>query len=203
MIWRIAAGVCLLWFYGVYLGKLVCQRRKGIRTDQLARNKRGSGFWVELLLKLTTYAVALFQAMALFLPRTALSWGLCLAGLVLAVLGCLLFTASVVTMRDQWRAGIAEEATALVTGGIYRWSRNPAFLGFYLWYAGYALMQFRWPLLLASLAAVVLLHLQILREERHLLASFGPAYRNYCGQTLRYLGRRRKTMSSGHGVRKQ
>ncbi len=39
-----------------------------------------------------------------------------------------------------WRAGVSEkEKTELVTAGIYRWSRNPAFLGFDLLYIGFLL----------------------------------------------------------------
>lgn len=49
---QIAALAILAAFYGVYLGKMLAQRRRGIRTDQMARgNKRGRLFWTELLLK--------------------------------------------------------------------------------------------------------------------------------------------------------
>ena len=40
-------------------------------------------------------------------------------------------------MKDSWRAGIPEkDKTELVTGGIYAFCRNPAFLGFDLMYIG-------------------------------------------------------------------
>ena len=38
--------------------------------------------------------------------------------------------------------------------------------------------------------AIVMLHLQILQEERYLEETFGVAYREYKRHTLRYLGRR-------------
>lgn len=38
--------------------------------------------------------------------------------------------------------------------------------------------------------AIVMLHLQILQEERYLEETFGTAYREYKRHTLRYLGRR-------------
>ncbi len=45
---QIAALAILAAFYGVYLGKMPAQRRRGIRTDQMARgNKRGRLFWTE------------------------------------------------------------------------------------------------------------------------------------------------------------
>ena len=44
-------------------------------------------------------------------------------------------------MRDSWRAGIPErDGTELVTGGLYAFSRNPAFLGFDLMYLGVFLL---------------------------------------------------------------
>lgn len=43
---QIAALAILAAFYGVYLGKMLAQRRRGIRTDQMARgNKRGPTCW--------------------------------------------------------------------------------------------------------------------------------------------------------------
>ena len=93
-------------------------------------------------------------------------------------------------MKDSWRAGIAEkDQTEMVTNGIYRLSRNPAFLGFDLVYAGMVLMFFHWALLAVSAFAGVMLHLQILQEERFLATTFGPPYLDYKKQVRRYLGR--------------
>ncbi len=52
--------------------------------------------------------------------------------------------------------------------GIYNYSRNPAFLGFDLVYIGILLMFFNPVLLVISVFAMVMLHLQILREEKFL-----------------------------------
>ena len=41
-----------------------------------------------------------------------------------------------------------------------------------------------------SLFAIVMLHLQILQEERYLTEAFGAPYRAYCRRVFRYLGRR-------------
>ena len=38
--------------------------------------------------------------------------------------------------------------------------------------------------------AIVMLHLQILQEERYLEETFGATYREYKRHTFRYLGRR-------------
>lgn len=41
-----------------------------------------------------------------------------------------------------------------------------------------------------SLFAVVMLHLQILQEEKYLTQTFGDSYKKYKKSTARYLGRR-------------
>ena len=37
---------------------------------------------------------------------------------------------------------------------------------------------------------MVMLHLQILQEERYLVHAFGAPYQAYCRQVFRYLGRK-------------
>lgn len=81
---------------------------------------------------------------------------------------------SVLCMKDSWRAGIPDkDKTELVTTGIYRFSRNPAFLGFDLMYVGVLLLYGNLLTLGFSVFAIVMLHLQILQEERYLVNTFG------------------------------
>ncbi len=109
------------------------------------------------------------------------------AGSVVGTVGVLYFAVAVSAMKTNWRAGIdAGERTELVETGIYRFSRNPAFVGFDLLYAGFAMMWPSWPVIVLSVAAAILLHLQVLHEEEYLTARFGEAYRAYRRRTLRY-----------------
>ena len=95
-------------------------------------------------------------------------------------------------MKDSWRAGIPDrDRTELVTDGIYAYSRNPAFLGFYLQYIGVLLMYCNLLTGMFTVFAIVMLRLQILQEEHYLTAAFGAEYLKYRDQVLRYLGRRK------------
>ena len=95
-------------------------------------------------------------------------------------------------MRDSWRAGVSEtDKTDLVTSGVYRFSRNPAFLGFDLVYLGLLLMFFNWALCALSCFAALMFHLQIVNvEEAFLLSAFGDEYLEYRKHVGRYVGRR-------------
>ena len=93
-------------------------------------------------------------------------------------------------MRDSWRAGIPErDSTKLVTTGIYAYSRNPAFLGFDLQYIGVLLLYCNALTLAFTAFAIIMLHLQILQEERYMAATFGEEYAAYRRAVRRYLGR--------------
>ena len=106
------------------------------------------------------------------LPDNARFTGFCLG-----MLGDLIFLISVLCMRNSWRVGIPDkDRTELVTTGIYRFSRNPAFLGFDLQYLGVLLMFGNGLTAGFTVFAAVMLHLQILQEERYLTETFGTPY---------------------------
>jgi protein-S-isoprenylcysteine O-methyltransferase Ste14 len=77
---------------------------------------------------------------------------------------------------------------SLVTGGIFAWTRNPAYLGMTLLYVGLALL-FDNPWMLAFLVPVLVLmqYGVILREERYLERKFGDEYRAYTKRVRRWL----------------
>ncbi|MDR2083869.1 MAG: isoprenylcysteine carboxylmethyltransferase family protein [Bacteroidales bacterium] len=111
-----------------------------------------------------------------------------IAGSVLGILGVAIFGVAVYTMQDSWRAGIPEkDKTELVTKGIFKISRNPAFLAFDLVYLGILLMFFNWILLFFTIWAMIMLHLQIKQEEKFLLSAFEEKYIEYKKRTRRYL----------------
>ena len=148
---------------------------------------------VELTMKAATLLVPAVEVISIIGNITALPLGIRGIGAGVAVVGDVVFILSVWTMKDSWRAGVSEtDKTELVTNGIYKISRNPAFLGFDLVYVGILMMFFNWILLAVSLFAIIMFHLQIVNvEEDFLLISFGQEYVEYRKMVHRYLGRKR------------
>jgi len=78
--------------------------------------------------------------------------------------------------------------SALVTGGLYRYSRNPIYLALTLIHLGIAAAVDS-PWILAMLAPVLLIMTfgVIAREERYLEAKFGAVYTDYKARVRRWL----------------
>lgn len=77
----------------------------------------------------------------------------------------------------------------LVTGGIYRYSRNPQYTGLLAALAGLAIAR-RSPTALALTAGLAgVYRAWVPTEEAHLVQHFGAPYQRYASSTSRWLGR--------------
>lgn len=179
-------------FYGIYFTKMIAQKRKGIQTRQHRQGKEKSVRTIEIILSAATLLIVPVELASIVFERNHMPSPVRIAGVVLGLIGDLVFLIAVLTMSDSWRAGIPEtDRTEFVSHGIYQYSRNPAFLGFDLMYIGILLMYFNWILLLFTIWAAVMLHLQILQEEKYLQTVFGEDYLAYQKGTGRYFGRKK------------
>lgn len=180
-------------FYGCYFVKMLDQKKRGIRTDQIGRGKEGFVKFVEVTMKAAAVLAAAAGMISILIGKSRGPTSFRMLGAVVSAAGTVVFIAAVHTMRDNWRAGVPEAGqTKLVTNGIYRISRNPAFLGFDLLHIGILWTFFSWVLCGITVFAVVMYHLQIVNvEEDFLLAAFGDEYRRYQKKVCRYIGRKR------------
>lgn len=104
------------------------------------------------------------------------------AGATLISLGLLRFR-SKGTAPEPWKP-----TTALELGGIYRFTRNPMYLGMAFLLLALALaFASRGALLMLPLVLVVIDRFVIAREERYLEQLFGESYRRYLGQVRRWI----------------
>ncbi|MBO5166059.1 MAG: isoprenylcysteine carboxylmethyltransferase family protein [Lachnospiraceae bacterium] len=181
MIYRIAAIMILATFYLFYFAKLVIQKRQSIKTNQMGvGNKPRKVLVIERVMSVATVLTVVFEVWSIIWSKGSSNLGLQIAGVAIGIAAVVIFALATITMKNSWRVGIPEEKTSLITNGIYGWSRNPAFVGFDLLYLSVCLMFFNIPLLLVSIWAAVMLHLQILQEEEHMQKMFGEEYAAYC-----------------------
>ncbi len=81
----------------------------------------------------------------------------------------------------------APSGGSLCTKGIYRFSRNPMYVSYFLCFAGMALLVRSAALTGIVLVFQVSAHWIILAEERWCLETFGAAYQRYARRVRRYL----------------
>jgi protein-S-isoprenylcysteine O-methyltransferase Ste14 len=80
------------------------------------------------------------------------------------------------------------DSTTLVTCGPYRVTRNPAYLGMALTYAGIAVVAATlWVLVPLAVVVALIDRGVIVREERYLQRTFGKQYSQYKRRTRRWL----------------
>ena len=191
MNYRIISLIIMAIYYSFYIAKLLILNKKSIKTNQAGiGNKPKKVIIVERIMSIATVSTIVIEAYSILFTTLNILDGLRIIGIVFGILAIIFFALATITMKDSWRVGIPEEKTSLISTGIYKWSRNPAFVGFDLLYISICLMYFNLPLLLISIFAGTMLHLQILQEEKHMQNMFGKEYEEYKKHTLRYFGRR-------------
>ncbi len=191
MNYQISAILIMVIFYTFYLAKFFIQKKQSIKTNQMGVGNKPRRVWlIERIMSIATVLTIVFEVGSILLVKSYLPEALRIAGIIIGVVAVLFFAEATITMKNSWRVGIPEEKTALVTEGIYRWSRNPAFVSFDLLYLSICLMFFNVPLVVISTLAAVMLHLQILQEEEHMEKMFGEEYVEYKKHTKRYWGRK-------------
>jgi protein-S-isoprenylcysteine O-methyltransferase Ste14 len=110
-------------------------------------------------------------------------------GLAMSLVGFLLGIAAFLEFRKAHTTldphGAARQ---LVTSGIYRYTRNPIYLGFLLLVMGLPLYSgLYWGILLAPLYVLLMNRLIIQHEESYLERKFGKTYTSYTSRVRRWL----------------
>lgn len=189
---RFLSLLILIVFYSIYFTKMFIQKSKGIKTNQIGSRKEKTLHKVEILMSIATYCVVIAEIVSIMLGWKFIKINIIrIIGICFGFLGDLIFLIAIVSMKDSWRAGIPEkDKTNLICHGIYEISRNPAFLGFDLVYIGIALIYTNPISIVFSLFAIVMLHLQILQEEKFMEKTFKDEYLIYKSKVNRYIGKK-------------
>jgi len=147
--------------------------------------------------KLTVLGLALLCAL-LFVPNLILEYAtnyeipstlLDFVGVLIGGVGITLSLLSITAFRSAMKV-LCIDAGKLTKAGPYRWSRNPQYVGWFLFLLGFSINDWSLWCLAALIAIAISLHLLVLVEEEHLRRTFGEQYVEFCSKIPRYIGRR-------------
>ena len=187
-------------FIGVLFGyrALRFTRRHGQSPIHVpARDDRSADALLSRLLLVFFLVTVLVAAMAAFWPaflqrvdllypgRPTILLG---PGIVLGIVAAGLVWRGQTVMDRSWRIGIDRaERTDLVTRGLFRFCRNPIYLGLQLALVGFFCMIPGYLTMILLLQGLALLHIQTRLEEQYLLTCHGARYAEYCASVGRFL----------------
>ncbi|MDD5772985.1 MAG: methyltransferase [bacterium] len=90
-------------------------------------------------------------------------------------------------LGNAFRIGSPKESTSLKVDGLFRFSRNPMYLGVYTTLLASVLYTLNPFLFVIGIFVVIVHHKIVLAEEQYLQKIFGELYTEYCYHVRRYL----------------
>lgn len=111
-----------------------------------------------------------------------------ISGLVVFAFGIVIMFAGMIEFRSLRRiSGL--DTSRLVTTGIYQWSRNPQYIGWFIWLLGISLIGRSGLAFLFTIVFIIVMHFYtIWMEEPYLERVFGEEYRLHKSRIARYIG---------------
>lgn len=132
-----------------------------------------AAYWLYQLSNVAILVCLIFSKIHLAPPL--LFW----PGLGLYLAGTLLLALSIIHFAAPTEKGINQN-------GLYRFSRNPMYIAYFVFFIGCVLLTHSLWLLGSVLVFQITAHWIILSEERWCVAQFGDAYRQYMARVRRY-----------------
>lgn len=193
MVYQIIASVLLFIFYFSYFFKFFSLKNKGVKVNNLGTkyNKTKEVIKSEIVLKIFTFLMFIVEIISIIISD---NWYyinvppfIKIIGLCFIMLGDISFILSLYYMKTSWRVGIDELSNdSLITNGIYKFSRNPAFLGFDLTYIGMCFVFSNPVIILFAIILIWMFDNQIIMEEEYLERKYKEQYVEYKKHTKRY-----------------
>jgi len=191
--------IAVLVFYGLGFGwrTWVQLRRYGSSGIVLFRSGRPGQHLREALFVVLAVALLAEAALAAVAPRRlpglvplapATAAVLRATGTVMVLGATALMLAAQLDLGASWRVGIDEGARpGLVTGGLYRYSRNPIYVAMLAALLGFALLLPSWISLGLLIGAGLGIRRHVRDEEAYLARTYGEEYRRYAARVGRFV----------------
>ena len=168
--WILIIPLIIFWFGGVKF--LFSKRMSEEQFTQKGRDKIVSMFLV--LAMFFSFFYSVFLSLKLGTIWFYIGFIVYLIGLILIILTMINFAT---TPRDK-----------PVTKGLYRYSRNPMFIGFFIVYAGIAIACISWVYTLLTVLFILIVNYLSPIEEAVTLKHYGKSYKEYIDRTPKWIG---------------
>jgi protein-S-isoprenylcysteine O-methyltransferase Ste14 len=168
--WILIIPLIVFWITGV---KFLFSKRMPEATPPSERMKK----ILSHLLVIIMFGSFIYS---IFMPlKLETNW--LLIGLVLYLVGLVLIT---ITMINFANTPIDKP----VTKGIYRYSRNPMFIGWFLLYFGIAIACISWIYIVITVFFILIIAYLSPFEEAVTLGHYGKSYKEYMERTPKWIG---------------
>jgi len=135
--------------------------------------KEKVAYWVYQITTLSLIVILIFI-------KTNLDDILNYIGLGIYIVGMILYIISIVQFAKPNQNG-------LNVNGLYKISRNPMYVAFFLYFLGCSMLTDSWPLLFILIVFQITVHYLILSEERWCKKEFMEEYKDYMNKVRRYI----------------
>lgn len=194
---RVYLAVFYSFVAAFYAIRITAKKRTGSQEVVCPGSFLSPTWWNHTLFRVFRFSIWMVCLFRLFFPAVdnylgiiveIHVWPVVLAGIILLTAGFLLTVVVHFDWGQQWRSGIDPRGPEkLRTDGLYKYSRNPMFLGIATAQVGFFLAL---PCVFSGVCLVVgwyTLHRQTIAEEAHLLNRFPNDYRQYKDRVRRWL----------------
>lgn len=140
--------------------------------------------------KISGYITWVAFVYALSTENLNVSYGLYYNNIIaycLFAIGLIITIVSLLHLGKSVRLGLPTEHTVLKLNGIYRFSRNPMYVGFGFFTLASMIYTMSFVIIVLGIYSLVVYHLIIKSEEEFLRSRFGNDYKIYRKNVRRYL----------------
>ena len=185
-------SVCLFALFVIMVQvRAAILRKRGVRVMVFGQTDKSDFLLVPMVLAIAYTALANTFELPMwdmlirpFWNSTTPGW----AGLALCFISVVGFGFTLASFGDSFRVGIDEnKPDKLITGGMFRFSRNPIYVCFLTFFAGMFIIHRNIVIAVAVVLFALAIHRQVLREEKFLVSHYGGDYEVYRKKVRRYL----------------
>ena len=172
-------------------GRVAMLNRRGIKANVFAKTDKSDFLLVPFVLAIVYTVCSGAFGLPLWKPLKAPFWETQapgIAGILICVVALIGVAASIKSFGSSFRVGIDEEnPDKLITTGMFAISRNPIYTCFIVFITGQFLIHRNLIIAVAEICFVLIIHRQILREEKFLQSYYGEDFEAYCRKVRRYI----------------